>query len=234
VERGDRVAKRGDRVEHRSRAVTRGLGPRGLEPVAAVRHERRQHRQRGVAALDRAELGRDVRESGLGERPGDLDLGVDAGFERAEDLEDCPVAERDRAVRLLAGDPPRRGLDHVPVGPHRPADDRGAAVEPDPRRGRGQLGEQPARLRVVERVGDLATSGGVGEHRHLVALGQAAVVLDVHEQVDQPVTDAPGVGDPHRPQRPSLALEPPLARQPRSEGGREIGHQPSGATSWNQ
>ena len=48
--------------------------------------------------------GGDVREAVLGEEAQHLELGVDAGLEPAEDLEDQLVVEDDRRVRLLGAD----------------------------------------------------------------------------------------------------------------------------------
>ena len=88
------------------------LVERELPPVAGGAHvlledaERRVERPTDVRVPAR-EL-RDVLEVALREEAQQLELGVDAGLEPAEDLEDQLVVEDDRRVRLLGRDHARR------------------------------------------------------------------------------------------------------------------------------
>jgi len=82
---------------------------RKVPAVERAAHVLLQHAERRVqrpadVRVPAAEL-RDVVEPALGEEAQHLELGVHAGLEPPEDLEDELVVEDDRRVRLLARDP---------------------------------------------------------------------------------------------------------------------------------
>ena len=150
VQLGRAAAESGQR---RQRAVAGGQPLQQPAPaVVRVRHEILHHGQRprpgAIAVLQAAEQPRRVPEGGaLGEEARDLDVGIHAGGQPPKVLEDDRVAEEDRRVALLAGQPARRpavALGRAGAGGH--ADGLAARAGCDRQRVLGHHARDPARL----------------------------------------------------------------------------------------
>ena len=94
-----------------------------LPPLGGAHEELAEDRQVGVVAAELRQRGQHVRVAVLGQDPGDLDVGVRAGLDLAEDLEDGGLVEHHRAVGVLEDDRPTH-LDHG-VGRHEVEDGDG-------------------------------------------------------------------------------------------------------------
>ena len=199
--------------QHRGRAVDPGLGPAvGL---------------------------RDVRRAELGQRRGDLQVGVGARGDPAEHLEDGRLAEHQAGVALLAGEHQAVQALASPgqVGPGDPAEPQRA----DGPVGHDRVQQRPGQVAVVQRVVDrhalVRPDPGVPEpggqpgaqaDEQLVAVGGRAV-RDGDQQMPQAriTGDDFGVGhDREVMDGPPLAGEPPLLDQPSCQYVLE-GHEPA-------
>ena len=182
----------GLRSGHRHREVLAEPGLQGRPGVTLVGDELvkgpdRRRLLAGDLVLDGAPQPGGGSEGGVaGEEVGDLELGVGAGLELPEDLQDGPAAEHDRGVALLgldAGDLARRLREHVGEG------GRGAEVEAPvaPREhtaGADLLDQRRAEGRVVESVGDdpaRRTRARLREQRNAVGLGRRRGEVDAEE-----------------------------------------------------
>ena len=208
---------------------------RELPAVAAVRDEalqdpeRRVHRAAGVRVPAR-EL-RDVLEAVLGQEAQQLELGVDARLEAAEDLQDQLLVEDDRGVRLLDAD--RARLAQLLPSPAEPPDRR----ELDDALAGGQLGA------AADHVDELAHLAGIAERveaavrEQLVRLVRPGVEAHLDElQLERGIGLAQHRAVDHRGVRDMARLraEPALAGDEVDQGLLVDGHPSSSFRSWNQ
>ncbi len=184
-----------------------------VDPVRDVALEDAEgcvHRRAGV--LVPAAEGRDVLEAALGQEAEQLELGVDARLEPAEDLEDQLLVEHDRRVRLLGVDAARLGQRAAEVGEAADGSERQrplARLLGDPRP------DEVHELAQVGRAGEgveLHAPVPLAEHE-LVRLVRARVEADLDERdrelrvggADRAAVDHPRVHDLAR-LRPEPAL----------------------------
>ena len=147
-----------------------------------------------ASQLQRSDHGWRVREGGLvGEEPADLQFGVRAVLDAADQLDHRGVAEERRAVRLLPTRPAggsavgERGAQGAPGGA---AQLDTIALDPALRRGAGQVGDTHRGRHGVDQhtsVGkfgdDGSWRGSVGRHHgHVVAVRRTVAVSDVDDE----------------------------------------------------
>jgi hypothetical protein len=182
-----------------------------------------------------------VRVVAAAEHPVELDVGVDAGRDAAEHLEDRVLLEDDAGVALLGVENPRPGADRelrARFGLEDDVADRATG---------GDQGQQLAGgAGVVERV--VTGAGPVGAdrrdltelddgprlpgHDHLVALGAAVGVFHVDQHQVEVVVERRGRRLLDGRQGAGAAGVPPLQRQPFGERQRHCFS--SDPHSWNQ
>jgi hypothetical protein len=138
----------GEQVAHARQRQVPAVGGR---PQELLQHPEVERRRVG-SVLDPPVEGGHVRGLGQGESLVDLDVGIDAGRDLAEDLEDRVLAEGDRGVGLLSGEEGRGRLEVQIVAGH-PVEPQSVGV----RVRRFGEGAEPAghRLAVMQRVVDV-------------------------------------------------------------------------------
>ena len=196
---------------------------RELPAVAGGPQELLQHPQLQPVALDPSQQLRDVVRPGAGEPFVDLDVGVGAGSDPAEDLQQRLLAEGHRRVRLLAGEG-RRGCRRVQLLARQPMELQRSVgrvgERAEVRRHRlavvnGVVGVGPPHVGVLppadERVVEPVLRVGVEHQRHLVEVA-AAVVVGHLGQVDH--DSGAFVGDDAEPAYAGHAQPTTLAAEP--------------------
>lgn len=240
--------------------VGRGERPALLATVDEVGEDAQSgHRSVSVTDAEGTQLARRVGEPGLGERAGDLDVGVLACLQPPEQLQDRRVRQDDRGVGLLGGHAPRVVQRHLRLAEWPSEHDLAARGQTlagllrqrrqDARGGRdvGGVHERDARHGADCSV---SVEGPRGQ-RYLVALGVAVVVGHLDEHLEHQVRLV-GRRQQHRvvQRQPGevagLAAEPALLGYPVAQdacelvervGRREcgkVGHSSSSSISWNQ
>jgi hypothetical protein len=192
--------------------------------VARIGHELVRDRERGQGAVGREVLegagqaGRVGKGHALAQVAGDLQLGIDAGDEPAEVLDDERVAEGHRRVALLAGEPAHRRVARQPRRePDRGAAEKRAPLAPGPS-GRGdEIEQRPAEGGVVESVGQLRRL----PQRHDVGVDRSVVETDADE-VDRRVSDRDALVDAGGHDPAALGREPSLPGDPLGQRGAQI------------
>jgi hypothetical protein len=186
--------------------------------VASVADQLLGHRQRpgpgGVAVLEApGQAGCMAEARALGQEASDLDVGIDADGQPPEMLENQRVAEHDRGVALLAGQPARRHVGRQ--GPERARARRHdlALRARHPRLAGDERQQGPAEPGVVEAV----ARGGAVEQRQRIAV-VTAVVQGHPRDPQRAGADAHAVLERDRDDAPALAREPPLPGDPPREG----------------